>query len=102
MVRHWLPLLSQVLISATDIWVEHIYIAGYYYNDMEICVTHGSTPAYEYVWAPWFSFDAILAVLAVWAGIKQSRQQFNSCSARFNRPWLISVLIQGNVIYFFW
>ena len=102
MVCHWLLLrfsLSQVLISAAESDAEHISITGYYHHDIEFCTKY-NTPAYAYIWAPWFSFDAILAVLAIWAGVKHSRQQSNSHSARLNKPWLVSVLIQGNVIYF--
>ena len=67
---------------------------------MNICYIYAKTP-YEYIWhVPWFSFDAVLAVLAVWAGIKHSIQKSYSRPATFNRPWLINVLIQGNVIYF--
>ncbi|KAL4081351.1 hypothetical protein V8B97DRAFT_1862995 [Scleroderma yunnanense] len=57
-------------------------------------------PAYAYIWVPCFAFDGILVILAIWAGIQQSRQLSYSRSARFNRPRLIDVLIEGNVIYF--
>ncbi|KIM57298.1 hypothetical protein SCLCIDRAFT_130749 [Scleroderma citrinum Foug A] len=56
--------------------------------------------AYSYIWVPCLAFDSILAILAIWAGIKQSRQQSHFRSPRLNRPRIIDVLIQGNVIYF--
>ena len=103
MVRHWLPLrssLSQVLISATETFAEHIYIIGYYHHDIELCLGD-VIPAYNgYIWVPPFVFEAILALLAVWAGIKHYGQQPHSKLARFNKPRLVDSLIHGNVIYF--
>ena len=89
---------SQGLISAVESFVEHVSITGDH-NDIYVCY-HRVVPAYVYIWVPCFSFDAILAVLAVWAGIKHSTQESYSRPVRLNRSWLISVLIQGNVIYF--
>ena len=103
MVRHWHPLrfsLCQVLISATETFAEHIYITGYYYHDIELCLGY-VTPAYNgYIWVPPFVFEAILALLAIWAGIKHSRQQSRSRSARFNKSRLVDSLVHGNVVYF--
>ena len=87
------------VISTTESFVEHVSIIGRHHNDIYACF-HRVVPAYAYIWAPWFSFDAILAVLAVWAGIKHSIQKPYSRPERSNRPWLVIVLIQGNVIYF--
>ncbi|KIM51575.1 hypothetical protein SCLCIDRAFT_142986 [Scleroderma citrinum Foug A] len=52
------------------------------------------------LWIPPFVFEAILALLAVGAGIKHSRQESRSQSLRFNKPQLVGFLIRGNVIYF--
>ena len=91
---------TQDLISTIETFVEHLSITGHNHNDINMCF-HNVVPAYAYIWIPWFTFDAILAALAVWAGIKYSMQKSYSRPASFNRPWLISILIQGNVIYFF-
>ena len=102
MVRHWLACLLAPLQALTPIivvFVERLSITGYSYNEMEMCFNQ-TISAYTYIWAPWFTFDATLAMLAIWAGIKHSKQQFFSPSARSATPWLINVLIQGNVIYF--
>ena len=90
---------SPGLISAIESFVEHVSITERHHNNIHVCY-HRVVPAYAYIWAPWFSFDAILAVLAVWAGIKHSIHKSHSNPARLNRPWLVRVLIQGNVIYF--
>jgi len=102
MVR-WLPLLrfslSQVLISDTETFAEHFDITGYYYHDMELCIGY-VIPAYNGdIWVPPFAFEAILALFAVWAGIRHSRQQSRSQSG-FNKPRLVDSLVHGNVIYF--
>ncbi|KIM61538.1 hypothetical protein SCLCIDRAFT_121892, partial [Scleroderma citrinum Foug A] len=65
----------------------------------ELCVAYAIS-AYRYIWVPCLTFDVILAVLAVWAGVKHSKQQSHSRSARLNKPRLVDVLIQGNVVYF--
>ncbi|KIM58906.1 hypothetical protein SCLCIDRAFT_85946, partial [Scleroderma citrinum Foug A] len=52
------------------------------------------------IWIPPFAFEAILALLAVWAGIKHSRQESRSQPVRFNKSQLVGSLIHGNVIYF--
>jgi len=73
----WLSLvfsLLNILISATETFAEHVYITGYYYNEIDMCFGY-ITPAYEHIWIAWFAFEAILALLAVWAGVQQSRQQ---------------------------
>ena len=102
MVRHWLPLrfsLSQVLIFAAETFVEHIYITGYYHHDIELCFAYVAPAP---IWIPPFAFEAILALLAVWASIKYSKQQCSSKSARFNKSRLVDSLVRGNVIYFIW
>ena len=100
MVRHWLPLrfsLSQILIFAAETFVEHIYITGYYDHDIELCFAYVAPAP---IWIPPFAFEAILALLAVWAGIKHSRQEFRSQPVRFNKSQLVGSLIHGNVVYF--
>ncbi|KAL4076400.1 hypothetical protein J3A83DRAFT_2200375 [Scleroderma citrinum] len=90
---------AEILISAADTFAEHIIFTGLYTNETDLCA--GETiPAYGHIWVPCLTFDAILVVLAVWAGIKHSRQQSYSRSETFNRPRLVDVLIHGNVIYF--
>ena len=82
--------MSRVLISAAETFSEHVSITGHYYNHIDMCFGYG-IPAYGYIWAPCVAFDVILAVLAVWAGYKHSKQQ---------RSQLVVVVVQGNVIYF--
>ena len=60
---------------------------------MELCFGYASPAFVEYIWAPPFAFEAILALLSVWAGIEHSRR------VRFNKP-LVDSLVHGNVIYF--
>ena len=50
-------------------------------------------------WVPCLVFETMLCLLAIYAGIKHSRGQ-SWWSMKANRPRLIGVLIQGNVIYF--
>ncbi|KIM63759.1 hypothetical protein SCLCIDRAFT_116507, partial [Scleroderma citrinum Foug A] len=91
-----------ILISSSllETFAEHIYIIGYYHHDIELCLGD-VIPAYNgYIWVPPFVFEAILALLAVWAGIKHYGQQPHSKLARFNKPRLVDSLIHGNVIYF--
>ena len=64
---------------------------------MEVCVGY-TTVAYDQLWVPCFVFDAILAVLSLWAAVRHLMQYPGS--ARLNKPQLFDVLIQGNVIYF--
>ncbi|KIM57304.1 hypothetical protein SCLCIDRAFT_1138909 [Scleroderma citrinum Foug A] len=71
---------------------------GQYYNHIAICYGY-IVPAYTHIWVPSFTFDTILALLAVWAGIKHSRQQ-SYAHSRFNKPRLVDILIHGNVVYF--
>ncbi|KAL4079511.1 hypothetical protein J3A83DRAFT_4210214 [Scleroderma citrinum] len=82
-----------------DTFAEHIVVTGLYYYEADVCAGM-TTPTYAYNWAPCIAFEAILTVLALWAGIKRSRQRSYPRSARFNGPQLVDVLIQGNVIYF--
>ena len=87
----------QILILVAETYAEHISITGYYSNDIDIC--DGSTiPAYGHLWVPCLAFDAILAVLSLWAGIQHSRQYSRSLWP--NKLRLVDVLIRGNVIYF--
>ena len=87
-----------ILISAAGTFAEHVYVTGYYYNDVELCFGY-TIPAYGHIWVPSFIFDAILAMLAVWAGIQHSRQQ-SYAQSRFNKSRLVDILIHGNVVYF--
>ena len=89
---------SQVLISPTGTFAEHISIIGYYRTDVELCFAY-TVPAYGLLWVPSFTFDAILAILAFWAGIQHSRRQYSRL-LRFSKPQLVDTLIQGNVVYF--
>ena len=87
-----------MLISDAGTLAEHIYITGYYYNDVEMCF--GETiPAYNHIWIACFTFDAILALLAVLTGVQQSRRQ-SYAQSRFNKSRLVNILIHGNVVYF--
>ncbi|KIM57308.1 hypothetical protein SCLCIDRAFT_130746, partial [Scleroderma citrinum Foug A] len=66
----------------------------------QLCVSN-VTPAYSgYLWVPSFTFEVILALLAVWAGIKHFKQKSRPQAARFNISQLVDSLIHGNVIYF--
>ncbi|KAL4067029.1 hypothetical protein V8B97DRAFT_999002 [Scleroderma yunnanense] len=85
--------------AVQDTFAEHIVVTGLYYYEADVCAGM-TTPTYAYNWAPCIAFEAILTVLALWAGIKRSRQRSYPRSARFNGPQLVDVLIQGNVIYF--
>ena len=106
MVCHWFSLralLSRVLISATDSISVYIFIAEYHQgHDIEICAGPIFLTYDNNLWAPCFAFEAILALLAVWASIKYSKQQCSSKSARFNKSRLVDSLVRGNVIYFIW
>ena len=85
-------------MSPAGTFAEHISIIGYYHTNVEIC--YGLVvPAYSHIWVPSFTFDAILAILACWAGIQHARPQY-SRSSRFSKPRLVDILIQGNVVYF--
>ena len=86
------------LISTTGTHAEHVSVTGYHHTDVEMCIGDTIGPAYEHIWVPCLAFDAILAVLAVWAGIQHSRQYPRS--PKFGKPRLVDILIQGNVIYF--
>ena len=89
--------LSQTLISTTGSFSEHISVTGYYHHDVEVCYSY-TTVAYKYKWVPCLAFDAILAVLSLWTAVRHLRQ--HSTSSRLDKPQLIDILIQGNVIYF--
>lgn len=94
-VMMWILIASNLLSGQTI--VETISFPGQRTTDLcgSLVIT-----AYSYIWVPCLAFDSILAILAIWAGIKQSRQQSHFRSPRLNRPRIIDVLIQGNVIYF--
>ncbi|KIM57306.1 hypothetical protein SCLCIDRAFT_1139539 [Scleroderma citrinum Foug A] len=85
-------------LGSSGTFAEHIYITGYYYSDVELCYGY-TVSAYGYIWVPSFTFDAILAILAAWAGIQHSRQQ-SYAHSRFNKSQLVDILIHGNVVYF--
>ena len=85
-----------ILIPTAETWAEHFSVAGYYYKG----VTVSPPPLTDSIWVPCLAFEVILALLAVWAGIKHSRKQSYSRPATLNKPRLVNSLIQGNVIYF--
>ena len=89
--------LSQTLILTAATFSEHFTLTGYYHNDLNVCY-RSITPAYGHIWVPCLTFDAILAVLSLWTAVWHSRQ--HSRSPRSNKPQLVDILIQGNVIYF--
>ena len=89
---------SQILTSAAEAFVDQFSLTGHYYNHVTLCAVYAA-PAYGYLWVPSLAFDAVLAVLAVWAGILHSRQQ-HSGSMGLGKSRLVNILIQGNVIYF--
>lgn len=97
----WILFATSLL--SNEALAEHFTVTGYHYYEgtaaAELCVAYAIS-AYRYIWVPCLTFDVILAVLAVWAGVKHSKQQSHSRSARLNKPRLVDVLIQGNVVYF--
>ena len=78
----------------------HLYIIAYYHHNIEECVSHAIRSYNGPVWIPLLAFEAVLALLAIWVGIKHSRQGPRSKSSRFSKPQLADSLIHGNVIYF--
>ena len=89
--------LSQTLIPTTAIFSEHFSLTGYYHYEVELCFTYENT-AYDHLWVPSFVFNVFLAILSLWTAVRYSRQ--HSRSPRLNKPQLVDILIQGNVIYF--
>ena len=87
------PFPSLTLNSTAGTLSEHFSVSGYYHNDVEACYNY-PTAAYERIWIPCLAFDAILAVLSLWTVVRHSR------APRLNKPQLVDVVIQGNVIYF--
>jgi len=82
-------------------WAEKFTITGYQYTEVADLCFGCTISAYRYkLWGPCLTFDVILAVLAVLAGVKHSRQQSYSRSTWLNKPRLLDVLILGNVVYF--
>ena len=72
-------------------------MTGYYHDELDLCCV-STIPAYNRIWIPCLAFDGILAVLSLWAAIRHLRHYSKSPS--LDRPHLVDVLIQGNVIYF--
>ena len=72
-------------------------MTGYYHDELDLCCVP-TIPAYDRIWVPCLAFDGILAVLSLWAAIRNLRH--HSRSSSLDRPHLVDVLIQGNVIYF--
>ena len=89
--------LSQTLISTTGIFLEHMSVTGYYHYDIEGCYGD-ATAMHAYLWVPCLVFEAILALLSLWISVQHSKQY--SRFPRSDKPQLVDVLIQGNVIYF--
>jgi len=82
-------------------WAEHFIITRYQYTEVTDLCFGCIIPAFRYkLWGPCLTFDVILAVLAVLAGIKHLKQQSYSRSTWLNKPRLHDVLILGNVVYF--
>ena len=103
MVGYWLSWKfssPRILISTAGIFAEHLTVTtSNHYKGADVCFA-SFTPTRRYIlWVPCLTFDAILAILAVWAGVKHSKQRSYSRSIR-NKPRLVDVLIQGNVVYF--
>lgn len=89
---------SQILTSAAGAFAEHIYITEHDHNsDFELCFYTFSV--FSQIWVPCLTFDAILVLLAIWAGIQHSRRH-DPRLPMFNKPRLVDILIQGNVVYF--
>lgn len=55
--------------------------------------------AFPYIWIPCLIFEAILCLLAVYTGVKHSKE-LSRRSIKSNRPQLMEILIHGNVLYF--
>ena len=89
--------LSQTLISTTGWISEHYSVTGYYHHDVDDCLGF-TTEAHEHLWVPCFVFDTILALLSLLAATWNSKHYFRL--PRLNRPRLVYIIIQGNVIYF--
>ena len=91
---------TPTLISTTAAISEVMSVIGLYgRDDIAVCIGY-TTPAYRHLWVPCFAFDAILAVLSLWAAVRHLRQ--HSGLSRLNKPQLVDTLVQGNVIYFLW
>ena len=91
--------LSQTLIPTTETYSEHFFLTGYYDYEVEVCYAYGNTASgYNHLWVPSLVFDVILAILSLWTAVRYSRQ--HSRPPRLNKPQLVDILIQGNVIYF--
>ena len=85
------------LVSTADVVFEHFSATGYYHHETEACFGY-TTVAHDFLLAPCFAFDAILAILSLWTAVRHSKQ--HSRPPRLRKPQLVDVIIQGNVIYF--
>ncbi|KAL4081344.1 hypothetical protein V8B97DRAFT_10438 [Scleroderma yunnanense] len=91
-------LISENLANYGTISIDHISYFGY--GEIDVC--NASTSAvFTYIWVPCLVFEATLCLFSIYAGFKHSRGRSRRQSGQSNRPRLIDVLIQGNVIYFF-
>ena len=74
----------------------HVSFPGY--QKTHFCVGEVSG-ALQRIWIPCLVFEATLCLLAVYAGVTSRREQLR-WSLKTNRPWLVDILIYGNVLYF--
>ncbi|KAI6166702.1 hypothetical protein EDD17DRAFT_1545313 [Pisolithus thermaeus] len=66
---------------------------------LEFCTNTGVTNSFYVFWLPVLCFECILCSLAIWAGVRRSRNNTNPLSVS-NKIRLLDVLIKGNVGYF--
>ncbi|KAI6114237.1 hypothetical protein F5141DRAFT_1105262 [Pisolithus sp. B1] len=66
---------------------------------LKFCTNTGVTNSFYVFWLPILCFECILCSLAIWAGVRRSRNNTNPISVS-NKIRLLDVLIKGNVGYF--
>ncbi|KIK26695.1 hypothetical protein PISMIDRAFT_8737 [Pisolithus microcarpus 441] len=66
---------------------------------LKLCTNTGLSNSFYIFWLPVLSFECILCSLAVWAGVRRSRNDTSPISVS-NKIRLLDVLIKGNVGYF--
>ncbi|KAI6123938.1 hypothetical protein EDD16DRAFT_1147278 [Pisolithus croceorrhizus] len=66
---------------------------------LKFCTNTGVTNSFYVFWVPVLCFECILCSLAIWAGVRRSRNTTNPISVS-NKIRLLDVLIKGNVGYF--
>ncbi|KAG6333357.1 hypothetical protein ID866_5733 [Astraeus odoratus] len=64
---------------------------------LKICTNEGTSGTFYVFWLPILGFECLLCSLAIWAGIKLSR---NGARSLPRKVQLLDVLIKGNVGYF--